>query len=282
VLGLSALMTTTKSIVAALALLAGALYFGAKVYRTKSQVTAAAAAINRLQAQLADASASIRKLQKQQSLASANLPKSRALSAEEQRRQDFVASLNDPERRRSFLQLYRVRVRYNYLPLYSALQLSSDQIQQFEGSIADTFAQRLTSDAWRGFPDNVLPDDYSVELAGPLRTILGEDGYQEYLDYNQTAPARNAVSQLVGRTRFSDAPLTPDQASRLAQVFAANSPDYRNGGALKLTEEVWNASLTQAKSFLAAQQFEALQGVRIRAQALDQLNTALAEGSSTP
>jgi RNA polymerase sigma factor (sigma-70 family) len=94
-----------------------------------------------------------------------------------------------------------------------------------------------------------------------LRTLLGAEGYAEYLRIVETKPARDAAGEVAGALCFSDRPLAPAQYTRLIETLHAHrtaaDPATRSAGGFD-----WPAVTLEAASFLTPAQLAALDGVR--------------------
>jgi hypothetical protein len=68
------------------------------------------------------------------------------------------------------------------------------------------------------------------EINSGLKAVLGEAGFNQLQNYEQTMPQRNIVNQLQQRLKLHRHPLSQAQADQLVQVLASNTPTARNAG----------------------------------------------------
>jgi len=93
--------------------------------------------------------------------------------------------------------------------------------------------------------------------AEQLRGVLGDAGTAKLQDFNRTLPAENVVTGIATKAGLESAPLSSDQATQLAQVMVANSPEYAAGRSVNPATVDWNATLAQASAFLSPAQLQA-------------------------
>ncbi len=75
-----------------------------------------------------------------------------------------------------------------------------------------------------------LMQDAQAEADNSLKAALGDYGYAQLQQYDQTMPQRGVVNQLQQSLSFTNAPLTEAQADQLVQILASTSPRNENGG----------------------------------------------------
>jgi len=102
-------------------------------------------------------------------------------------------------------------------------------------------------------------DEVLLPPVEQLRGILGDQGAQQLEDYNRAMPAQGVVNQIAAKAGFASAPLSPEQASQLAQVMAANSPEYAAGKSVNVSTVDWAATSNQVGAFLSPAQAQAAQ-----------------------
>jgi hypothetical protein len=156
-----------------------------------------------------------------------------------------------------------------YAALFSSLGLSREKQSQFLDLLSQRSDLGLT---WFTAPDSGVPaatlgagaDALSAdEIAVRMRSLLGDDGYQAYQDFNRLGAAQALVQQLAGTLYAGDAPITQAQGSQLVHVLAQSSADYRNGKPLWGAEQIgWDAALSNAQAVLTGPQMDALRALR--------------------
>jgi hypothetical protein len=75
--------------------------------------------------------------------------------------------------------------------------------------------------------------DAQAEVDAQIKTLLGDQGYAEYQNYQQTLPQRGIANRLQQSLSYTSTPLSDDQASQLIQILAQNpgaNPMAKLGG----------------------------------------------------
>jgi hypothetical protein len=95
--------------------------------------------------------------------------------------------------------------------------------------------------------------------------LLGEDGYQQLVQFNREQPVQAIVDDVARFVALTPTPLTYSQAGQLMRVLANADGQYQNGGPADadVTKIDWSQALPQAKGILSPSQFAA---VRIESQ----------------
>lgn len=118
-----------------------------------------------------------------------------------------------------------------------------------------------------------------------IRELLGEANYQQYQQYERTAPQRNLVSQLEQRLSYSPTPFYGNQAEQLVALLAAAAPQNRPGNpaafgfaasggnviSLGGRNQITDAVIAQSAGFLSAAQVQALRDYQQEQQAQAEL-----------
>jgi RNA polymerase sigma factor (sigma-70 family) len=141
--------------------------------------------------------------------------------------------LSDPVSSRYLRDAELGKMRRRYGPLIHALNLTSDQTDEFVELTGDNrmtnivvgvaFGQgTLSRDAAHQAVDSATAD-----LATQLQALLGNAGYAQYQQYNEQYPAQTAVNLL--NDQLGDSPLTSDQSARLAQTILSEPPGLTRG-----------------------------------------------------
>lgn len=133
--------------------------------------------------------------------------------------------------------------------------LTPAQIEAFESRTVELWDQGIAMSPHGFHPTtNQLPDDQ-------LRAILGDQAFQKLQDYNRIIPANVMANKVSISTGNAGAPLSSDQEKQLAQIFAANSASFENGGSVKLDSVDWSNAAIQAQGILSPAQLKTAQGV---------------------
>lgn len=137
---------------------------------------------------------------------------------------------------------------------YSALILSGsltpEQIDQLESQTAEQWAQTLMLTPKNILPGNAtLPDDQ-------LKSILGDQGFQQLQYYQRLQPLQNLVSD-VSSLSLSE-PISSQQSAQLLTILANANSSYQGGGAATPQAIDWSQAVPQARGILSAAQISAL------------------------
>jgi len=127
----------------------------------------------------------------------------------------------------------KAAVEARYGALFRTLNLTPEQTDKLKGLLADrsntrmdvmTAAQEQGIDL-RANPDEVrkLFADAQNELNNSIKAVVGENGFAQLQNYEQTLPQRGLVNDLQQRLSFSDTPLSASQADALVQILASNA-----------------------------------------------------------
>jgi hypothetical protein len=211
----------------------------------------------------------------------------------------FAAMAQNPEFQRLMAIQMKGRIQQTYGALFKALNLSPDQLAQFQGLLADK--QQAAMDVLQaareqGINPRTDPDGFKTlmnqavsQADASIQQALGDAGYAQYQQYQQTLPERNTVNSLQQSLSYSQTPLTDDEANQMVALLAQNQPQragngtagttnggdggpgimslINGGGTAKITDE----SLTQAQGVLSAPQISALQQIQQQQQAQQQM-----------
>jgi RNA polymerase sigma factor (sigma-70 family) len=189
----------------------------------------------------------------------------------------------DPELQRLNLEQYRARLPQRFGPLYRALALSPEEIDQFETLLTlrsqislNLAAARFARGLSETDPEFVaLRAEVQREQREPLhhtlRLLLGEAGYEEFLRYEKTNPVRPLVDALATSIYHTEAPLTPAQATQLTSLLAEIRGPGDSGRA-DWTDLDWQQVTARAAGVLSAAQLDALQALRAQAARQQQID----------
>ena len=192
---------------------------------------------------------------------------------------DFIA--RNPDAQGLIIWHENARNAQRYAALFSSLGLARDKQSQFLGLVSQRSDLGLT---WFTAPDTGAPAATlgagpvlsADEIAARMRSLLGDDGYQAYQDFNRLGAAQALVQELAGTLYAGEAPISQSQGNQLVQVLAQSSADYRNGKPLWGTGQIgWDAALSNANSVLTEPQMDALRALR-RTTAYEQAVNAAA------
>lgn len=131
----------------------------------------------------------------------------------------------------------KAAVEARYAALFKSLNLSPEQLEKFKTALADrqtTFQDIMGAARDQGMDPRTDPEGYrklmasaQTDFTNNLKSVLGEAGYAQYQNFEQTLPQRNVVNQLQQRLSYSDSPLSQAQSDQMVQILAANAAASR-------------------------------------------------------
>jgi hypothetical protein len=201
-----------------------------------------------------------------------------------------------------------------YGALFKKLGLPAPQIDQLKNllvekqvAVMDVYsaarAQGLTGPGSRE-QIQALAQQTTGEIDSSIRSLLGDEGYRQFQQYEKTAPQRAVVDQLATRLSYTASPLTSQQSEQLVQILANATPQTGRsdvapmgspaGGVVRVvsstvasgpgtgpgvfmsatlggTAPIPNEALSQAQAVLSTDQFAALQQIQAEQQAQQQV-----------
>jgi hypothetical protein len=199
------------------------------------------------------------------------------------------------------------RLSATYGALYKSLNLSPDQLAQFQGLLADkqqAMMDVLQAAREQGINPREDPDGFKTlmnqaveQVDSSIQQTLGDAGYATYQAYQQTLPERNTVNSLQQQLSYSQTPLTDDEANQMVALLAQNQPQrtgngtagtgnggdtgpgpmalINGGGTAKVTAD----AIAQASGVLSAPQVAALQQIQQQQQAQAQMQALMRAAS---
>ena len=212
----------------------------------------------------------------------------------------MFAELNsNPEFQRLLALQLKSRLSETYGPLFKSLNLTPDQLAQFQTLLADkqqALMDTLQAARDQGINPRTDPDGFKTlvnqatsQVDASIQQALGEAGFQQYQQYQQTLPERNTINNLTQQLSYTQTPLTDDEANAMVQLLAQNQPQragtgtagttnggdggpglmalVNGGGTAKITPE----AVTAAQGVLSAPQMAVLQQVQAQQQAQQQM-----------
>lgn len=211
----------------------------------------------------------------------------------------FSELAGNPEFQRLLAIQMKGRISQTYGPLFKALNLSPEQLAQFQSLLGDK--QQAMMDVLQAARDEGInprtdPDGFKTlmnqavsQVDQTIESTLGDAAYQQYQQYQQTLPERNVVNTLQQQLSYSQTPLTDDEANQMISVLAQSQPQHAGNGTSGTSNggdagpspmslingggnaRVTNDAITQAQSVLSAPQLSALQQIQQQQQAQQQM-----------
>lgn len=228
--------------------------------------------------------------------------------------------MNKPEVQAMVATQQRTAIEARYAALFRLLNLPADQAEKVMALLSErttTMIDVLSAARDQGIDPRENPEafrklvsDAQNEIDKGIKAVIGEQGFAQLANYEETLPQRNIVNELQQRLSFTAAPLSSTQAEQLVQILAMNAParpaaaastvsdgggrmspppgrgpdiggliGSLGGGDAGLrggpTATVTSAAVAQAQSVLTAPQVAALQQIQQQQAAQQQLRTVV-------
>ena len=213
---------------------------------------------------------------------------------------NFMALMDKPEIQKLMAIQQKAALDGRYAALFKNLNLSPAQLEQFKNLLVEkqtAMTDALAAARAQGINPRTDPDDFQklitdaqAEADSNIKSTLGDAGFAQYQQYQQTLPQRNVVTQLAQSLSYTNTPLTPDQTEQMVSILAANAPASANSTANNIratvtagfgiggpgqTSPITNDAITQSSSVLSPAQVTALQQLQAAQQAQAQLQAAM-------
>jgi hypothetical protein len=211
---------------------------------------------------------------------------------------NFMAMMDKPEIQKLMAIQQRGALDSRYAALFKNLNLTPEQLDKFKSLLVEkqtALADVLAAARAQGIDPRTDPQEFrklvadtQAEVDTSIKTALGDAGFAQYQQYQQTLPQRNAVTQLEQSLSYTSTPLTSTQAEQMVQILASNSPASTNTtnnratvaagfgfGANGPSSPITNAAITQSATVLSSTQVQALQQLQQTQQAQQQLQQAM-------
>ncbi|MDB6093423.1 MAG: hypothetical protein JWM32_985 [Verrucomicrobia bacterium] len=213
---------------------------------------------------------------------------------------NFMAMMDRPEIQKLLAIQQRGVLDSHYAALFKSLNLSPDQLEKFKSLLVEkqtAIADVLSAARAQGIDPRSDPQEFrklvadtQADVDANIKATLGDAGFAQYQQYQQTLPQRNVVTQLEQSLSYTNTPLTPAQSEQLVQVLASTSPASSNSannratiaanfgvgfGGTGPTSPITDAAIQQASGVLAPAQVQALQQLQQAQLAQQQLTQAM-------
>ncbi len=220
----------------------------------------------------------------------------------------FAELSKNPEFQKLLAIQAKGRLTQAYGPLFKALNLSPDQLAQFQSLLVEK--QQALMDVMQAAREQGInpredPDGFKAlvnqavsQTDQSIQQALGDGGFQQYQQYQQTLPERNVVSSLTQSLSYTQTPLTDDQANQLVNLLQQTQPQragngtqtnsagglaggpgimalINGGGNARVTDD----ALTQSSGILSAPQVSALQQIQQQQQAQQQMQQLMRQAN---
>ncbi len=142
--------------------------------------------------------------------------------------------MSKPEVQALLSQQQKAAVEARYAALFRTLNLPPEQTARLTALLAErgTTVQDVMSAARdQGIDPRENPAafrklvaDAQNQINDSIKTVIGDQGFAQLNNYEQTMPQRALVNDLQQRLSYSSTPLTATQAEQLVQILATNQP----------------------------------------------------------
>jgi hypothetical protein len=211
----------------------------------------------------------------------------------------FAELSGNPEFQKLMAIQMKGRLSQTYAALFKSLNLTPEQLSQFQGLLSEkqqAIADTMQAAREQGINPRTDPDGFKALMSqavaqtdASIEQTLGEAGFQQYQQYQQTLPERNTVSSLQQQLSYTQTPLTDDEANQMVSLLQNTQPQragngtagtanggspgpglmslLNGGGTAKVTDD----TISQASGVLSAPQIAVLQQIQQQQQAQQQM-----------
>jgi hypothetical protein len=140
--------------------------------------------------------------------------------------------MNKPEVQAMVNLQLKAAIESRYAPLFKNLNLPGEQIERLKTLLAErttTVQDVMAAAREQGINPRENPDafkkimaDAQDQINNSIKSVIGDQGFAQLTNYEQTLPQRNLVNELAQRLSYTSTPLTPAQAEQMVQILAAN------------------------------------------------------------
>ena len=147
--------------------------------------------------------------------------------------------MNKPEVQAMVNLQHKAAVEARYAALFKNLNLPAEQIERLKTLLAErtiTMQDLMVAARDQGINPRENPEAYRKlmsdaqnQINDGIKSVIGEQGFAQLTNYEQTIPQRNVVNELQQRLSYTSTPLTAAQAEQMVQILAANPPQRQPG-----------------------------------------------------
>lgn len=158
--------------------------------------------------------------------------------------------MNKPEVQAMINLQQKAAIDARYAALFKNLNLAPEQADKLKTLLAEratTMQDVMAAARDQGVNPRENPDTFRQLIANAqdqinntIKSVIGDQGFAQLTNYEQTLPQRNLVNELQQRLSYTDTPLTAAQAEQMVQILAANSPQRQNTSATSATNQPGN------------------------------------------
>lgn len=196
----------------------------------------------------------------------------------------LLARMNDPEAQRLMAEQVRRQIERRYAELFAKLNLPPDKLEQLKSLLADR--QTAARDAFLTANDQGVtdPQDFQklvestqADIDGQIKAAIGDSGYAQLQEFNQTQAIQGVVGQLRNGLADTGSPLTADQSTQMTDLIRRTQPATASGAPAG-SAQVTDATIAGAQGVLSAPQVQALQEVQRQQQAQQRWRQIMSQG----
>jgi hypothetical protein len=176
---------------------------------------------------------------------------------------------NNPLFHNTYLSAYRSALPLDFALFFKRANLSQDAIDKFntilDKSMTD-FTDIRSAAAATGLEQtdsalHALDKKRTEDRAASIKQLLGDEGYNQYIDYVQTSVERARIYNIAALLSNTETPLSPIQVDELTGILAAArlSPKTTGGTTIYPMAGDYDAASGAARAILAPPQFTAFQ-----------------------
>ena len=211
----------------------------------------------------------------------------------------FAALSGNPEFQKLMAIQMKGRLSQTYAALFKSLNLSPEQLTQFQGLLSEkqqAIADTMQAAREQGINPRTDPDGFKALMGqavaqtdASIQQTLGDAGFQQYQQYQQSLPERNVVNSLQQQLSYTQTPLTDDEASQMVSLLQNTQPQRAGNGTAGTTDggtpgpslmsllngggtaKVTDDTVAQSSGVLSAPQVAVLQQIQQQQQAQQQM-----------
>jgi hypothetical protein len=147
---------------------------------------------------------------------------------------DFMAAMQKPEIQRLLATQQKAQLDARYASLFKNLNLTPAQLEKFKNLLVErqtSMMDVMTAAREQGVNPRTDPKGFQQLLAGTqaeidasIKVAIGDDAFNKYKTFDQTAPQRGTTDQLSQRLSYSATPLTADQSAAMLKILSQTAP----------------------------------------------------------
>lgn len=153
---------------------------------------------------------------------------------------DFLAALQKPEIQRLLATQQKAALDARYAGLFKSLNLTPAQLDKFKNLLVEkqtSMMDVMTAAREQGINPRMDPKGFQTLMAGTqaeidasIKAAIGDQAFDKYKNYDQTAPQRGTTDQLSQRLSYTGAPLTAEQSAAMLQILSQTAPARTGAG----------------------------------------------------